>query len=51
MIFIIIKMSNKKSSPIKNPEEKIIKIIKEVCRVTNLKPEDWQSYGPKVIKF
>ena len=23
--------------------------IKEVCRVPNLKPEDWHIYGPKVI--
>ena len=30
-------------------EEKIIKLIKEACRVQNLKPEDWKKYGPKVI--
>ena len=30
-------------------EEKIIKLIKEACRVPNLKPEDWKIYGPKVI--
>jgi hypothetical protein len=33
----------------KDHEEEIIKIIKEVCRVPNLKPEDWHTYGPKVI--
>lgn len=32
-----------------NPNEKIIKIIKEACRVPNLKPEDWKKFGPKVI--
>ena len=32
-----------------NPEEDIIKIIKEVCRVPNLKSEDWHLHGPKVI--
>ena len=32
-----------------NPnEKKIIKIIKEACRVPNLKPEDWKKFGPKV---
>ena len=31
-----------------NHEEEIIKIIKEVCRCPNLKPEDWHEYGPKV---
>ena len=30
-------------------ETKIIKIIKEACRVPKLKPEDWKKYGPKVI--
>ena len=34
-----------------NPEEQIIRIIKEVCSVPNLKPEDWYIYGPKVIYF
>ena len=37
---------NRKST---TAESKIMKIIKESCRLQNLKPEDWQKYGPKVI--
>jgi hypothetical protein len=44
-------MSEINSSSKKDHEEEIIKIIKEVCRVPNLKPEDWHTYGPKVIYF
>ena len=44
-------MSEKNSSSNNNPEEEIIKIIKEVCSVPNLKPEDWYKYAPKVIYF
>ena len=43
-------MSENKESK-KNQEEEIIKIIKEVCRVPNLKSEDWHIYGPKVNYF
>ena len=43
-------MSDKNTSN-KDNEEEIIKMMKEVCRVPNLKPEDWQKFGPKVIKF
>lgn len=42
-------MSSKNNCLNKNDEEEIIKRIKEVCRVPNLKPEDWNKYGPKVI--
>lgn len=38
---------NQKSS---SEESKIMKIIKESCRLQNSKPEDWQKYGPKVNK-
>lgn len=41
-------MSTKNISLDKNEEKEIIKRIKEVCRVPNLKPEDWNIYGPKV---
>ena len=44
-------MSEKNASSIKNHEEEIIKIIKEVCNVPNLKPEDWHKYGPIVIYY
>lgn len=35
----------------KGNEKEIINIMKEVCRVPNLKPEDWYTYGPKVNIF
>ena len=44
-------MSEIDSNSKNNPEEQIIKIIKEVCRVPNLKQEDWHKYGPQVIYF
>ena len=34
-----------------NNEERIINIIKEACRIPELKPEDWKKYGPKVIQI
>lgn len=37
--------------PITSYEESIIKLIKESCRLRNLKPEDWKVYGPKVINY
>ena len=37
-----------KNSSSNDNEEKIIKIIKEACRMQNLKPEDWNKYGPNV---
>lgn len=30
-------------------EDQIIKLIKKACKCSNLKPEDWKKYGPKVI--
>ena len=39
---------NEKNTPINNNEEIIINIIKEACRLPELKPEDWKKYGPKV---
>lgn len=44
-------MSKNDMPSVNKNEEQIIKIIKEVCRVPNLKPEDWHIYGPKVILF
>jgi len=44
-------MSKNDMPTINKNEEKIIKIIKDVCRVPNLKPEDWHKYGPTVILF
>ena len=40
-------MSGQKSSSNEN-EEKIINIIKEACKLQNLKPGDWKKYGPNV---
>lgn len=33
----------------KKKEDQIIKLIKKACRCSNLKPEDWKKYAPKVI--
>ena len=43
-------MLGKENSSPNDNEEKIINIIKEACRMQNLKPEDWKKYGPNVKK-
>ncbi len=34
-----------------NNEERIINLIKEACGIPQLKSEDWNKYGPKVIQI
>lgn len=31
-------------------EEALINLIKDTCKLKNVKPEDWKTYGPEVNK-